>query len=161
MKSLTTTDISEMVLKTWMEKLPHHIHILVVSDEGIDKLAIMADKIYDMHSQTELYETHSNQVANSSTSPNNISLLLEKISSLEQRIEELHFHRQSNERSRNVEKYNRSSFRCRSRSRKRYDPKGNLCYYHFTFGSRCFPEKCRPPCNWKNQENFHSQQNQN
>ncbi|GFT20928.1 RT_RNaseH_2 domain-containing protein [Nephila pilipes] len=39
------------------------------------------------------------------------------------RIEELHFHRQSNERSRNVEKYNRSSFRSRSRSRKHYDPK--------------------------------------
>ncbi|GFS76094.1 RT_RNaseH_2 domain-containing protein [Nephila pilipes] len=76
-----------------------------------------------MHSQTELYETHSNQITNPSTSPNNISLLLEKISSLEQRIEKLHFHRQSNERSRNVEKYNRSSFRSRSRSRKRYDPK--------------------------------------
>ncbi|GFT19063.1 hypothetical protein NPIL_150151 [Nephila pilipes] len=61
MKSLATTDISEMVLKTlWMEKLQHHIkHIFVVSDEGIDKLAIMADKINDMHSQTELYETHS------------------------------------------------------------------------------------------------------
>ncbi|GFT42633.1 transposon Ty3-I Gag-Pol polyprotein [Nephila pilipes] len=46
-----------------------------------------------------------------------------KVSSLGQRIEELHFHRQSNERNRNVEKYNRSSFRSRSRSRKRYDPK--------------------------------------
>ncbi|GFS65790.1 transposon Ty3-I Gag-Pol polyprotein [Nephila pilipes] len=46
------------------------------------------------------------------------------------RIEELHFHRQSNERSRNVEKYNRSSFRSRSRSRKRYDPKepGKLAF---------------------------------
>ncbi|GFU41077.1 hypothetical protein NPIL_277821 [Nephila pilipes] len=113
-----------------------------------------------MHSQTELYETHSNQVANSCTSPNNISLLLEKISSMEQRIEELHFHHQSNERSRNVEKYN-ISFRSRSRKQKRYYPKGNLCYYHFTFGSRCFLEKCRPPCNWKNQDNLPSQQNQN
>lgn len=163
MKSLATNDISDMVLKTlWMEKLPHHIkHILVVSDEGIDKLAIMADKIIDMHSQTELYEAHSSEIKNSSASPNAISQLLEKISSLEQRIEELHFHRQPNNRSRSTEKNNRSWYRGRSKSRRRYNPDGKLCYYHFTFGSRCFPEKCKPPCNWKNQENLPAQQDQN
>lgn len=163
MKSLATNDISDMVLKTlWMEKLPHHIkHILVVSDEDLDKLAIMADKIYDMHSQTELYEAHSTEVKNASTSPNTISQLLEKISSLEQRIEELRFHRQANDRSRSTEKNTRFFSRDRSRSRRRYNPNGKLCYYHFTFGSRCFPEKCKPPCNWKNQENLHAQQNQN
>lgn len=163
MKSLATNDISDIVLKTlWMEKLPHHIkHILVVSDEGIDKLAIMADKIFEMHSQTELYEAHSSEVKNTSASPNTISLLLEKISSLEQRIEELHFHSQPNERSRSSEKNNRSFCRSRSRSRRRYDPNGKLCYYHFTFGARCFPDKCKPPCNWKNQENLPVQQNQN
>lgn len=163
MKSLATNDISDMVLKTlWMEKLPHHIkHILVVSDEGIDKLAIMADKIFDMHSQTELYDVHSTEVGNSSALPNTISQLLEKISSLEQRIEELHFHHQPNGRSRSNKRNDRSLSRGRSGSRRRYNPNGKLCYYHFTFGSRCFPEKCKPPCNWKNQENLPAQQNQN
>lgn len=165
MKSLATNDISDMVLKTlWLEKLPQHIkHILAVSDEGIDKLAIMADKIVDMHSQTELYQVNSTDVKNSSTSSNTISQLLEKISSLEQRIEELHFHQQPNGRSRSTERNNRSlsGNKSRSRSRRRYNPNGKLCYYHFTFGSRCFPEKCKPPCSWKNQENLPTQQNQN
>lgn len=163
MKSLATNDISDMVLKTlWMEKLPHHIkHILVVSDEGLDKLAIMADKIFEMHSQNELYEAHSTEFKNSSASPNTISQLLEKISSLEKRIDELHFHRQQNERSRSAERSNKSFSRVRSKSRRRYNPDGKLCYYHFTFGSKCFPEKCKQPCNWKNQENLPAQQNQN
>lgn len=163
MKSLATTDISDKLLKTlWMEKLPHHIkHILVVSDESIDKLAMMADKIFDLHSQTELYETHSTEVKNSSASKNEISQLFEKISSLEQRIEELHFHRQPNGRGRSKDKNNRLLNRGRSNSRKRYNPDGKLCYFHFTFGSRCFPEKCKPPCAWNDQGNLLVQQNQN
>lgn len=160
MKSLATTDISEMVLKTlWMEKLPHHIkHILVVSDESIDKLAIMADKIIDLHSQSELYETRSSEIKGQNMPPNIISQLLEKISSLEQRIEELQIHHQPNRRNHSGERLNRSL--SRGRSRKRYNPEGKFCYYHFTFGSRCFPEKCKPPCNWKNQGNLLAQQNQ-
>lgn len=163
MKSLATNDISDMVLKTlWMEKLPHHVkHILVVSDEGIDKLAIMADKIFDLHSQTELYEAHSTEVKNTSAPPSTISQLLEKISTMEQRIEELHFQHQPSGRSRSAERNNRSFSRDRSKSRRRYNPNGKLCYYHFTFGSRCLPGKCRPPCSWKAQENWPAQQNQN
>ncbi|GIY36783.1 hypothetical protein CDAR_296001 [Caerostris darwini] len=49
----------------------------------------MADKIFDKHSQRELYEAHSTKSKKSSISSNTISQLLEKISSLEQRIEEL------------------------------------------------------------------------
>ncbi len=163
MKSLATNDISDMVLKTlWMDKLPHHIkHILVVSDEGIDKLAIMADKIIDMHSQTELYEAQSSEIKSSSKSPNTIPQLLEKISSFKKRIEEIHFYREPNDISHSTETKDRPWYRGRSKSRRRYYPDGKLRYFHFTFRSRCFPKKCKSPSNWKNQKILPAQQNQN
>ncbi|GIY11227.1 hypothetical protein CEXT_131731 [Caerostris extrusa] len=68
------------------------------------------------------------------------------LSSLEQWIEELHFHNQPNKRSRatSTERKNRPLYRGRGRSRRRYSPDGKLCYHQFTFGSRYFPEKCKP-----------------
>ncbi|GFQ80383.1 hypothetical protein TNCT_683931 [Trichonephila clavata] len=47
LKTVATSDISENLIKTlWLEKLPELIKtILVDSDENLDKLAVMADKI--------------------------------------------------------------------------------------------------------------------
>ncbi|XP_035224919.1 uncharacterized protein LOC118197513 [Stegodyphus dumicola] len=49
-------DVSDKVLRTlWMEKLPDQVkNILIVSDEGTDKLATMADKILEMNPRIEL-----------------------------------------------------------------------------------------------------------
>lgn len=82
MKSLGGANITEKVLQTlWLDKLPESIKtILIVSKEDLDNLSIMADKIYDMNSTTEIYSASAdNSVLNS---------LLDKISNLEKQISE-------------------------------------------------------------------------
>ncbi|GFR08590.1 uncharacterized protein TNCT_347711 [Trichonephila clavata] len=54
MCSLGHSDISEKVLRTlWLEKMPESVrNIVIVSDEGLEKLATMADKIVEMSPRT-------------------------------------------------------------------------------------------------------------
>lgn len=150
LRSLATDVISDKVLKTlWLQKLPDNIrNVLLVSEEELAKLAIMADKISEMSPKSELYSINKESKLTED--------LVSRIASLEQAIAKLSIDRQPRPRSNAT---SRSSSRNRSRSRKRFDPRGKYCYYHFRFGSRCIPEKCQPPCSWMNSENSNTQQN--
>ncbi|GFX53238.1 uncharacterized protein TNCV_362321 [Trichonephila clavipes] len=151
LKTVATSDISDNLIKTlWLEKLPESIkNILVVSEENLSKLAVMADKISDMTPRTDIFATGKSLDCGEATSSRD-QLLLDRIQSLEEQICQLSILHKSRTKERN-------SFRpkSRSRSRKRFDPKGKYCYFHFRFGARCKPEKCSPPCAWnRNTENF-------
>lgn len=140
-----TKDISDKVLRTlWLEKLPDSVkNIIVVSDENLEKLAQMADKIVEMNPHMEFAKINKEP---------SYAALLDKISSLEQQIASLHV--QQRPRSRTP---NRHAGRHRSQSRKRYDPNGRFCYFHFKFGKKCLPEKCKQPCSWQQSENSSQQ----
>ncbi|UYV77009.1 hypothetical protein LAZ67_14002807, partial [Cordylochernes scorpioides] len=139
LRSLATSDISSNLIKTlWLEKLPDSMrNILLVSDEDVSKLASMADKIMDMTFSPDVCEASSSQ-----TSHNVMENLLEKISSLEKQVAEINL-----SRSRPSFRTQRQRSRSSSRIRRKYDPNGSFCYYHFRFGARCIPEKCKPPFN--------------
>ncbi|XP_035211021.1 uncharacterized protein LOC118185286 [Stegodyphus dumicola] len=57
LKSVATSDVSENLTKTlWLEKLPDSMrNIILVSDEELPKLAIMADKISAMTPSKDLW----------------------------------------------------------------------------------------------------------
>lgn len=152
MRGLATDDFSEKVLKSlWLDKMPDFIkNILLVSDEDLDKLASMADKIHDMKSENKICAVSSNTVSNSSDA------LFARIAALEQKIDALHLQDRSRPRYRHQ---NRNSSRSRSRTNKRFNPDGKFCFFHFKFGDRCRPEKCYSPCAWKKKaENSMTQQ---
>ncbi|GFX22025.1 hypothetical protein TNCV_3171761 [Trichonephila clavipes] len=155
LKTVATSDISDNLIKTlWLEKLPESIkNILVVSEENLSKLAVMADKISDMTPRTDIFATGKSLDCGEATSSRD-QLLLDRIQNLEEQICQLSILHKSRTKERN-------SFhpKSRCRSRKRFDPKGKYCYFHFRFGARCKPEKCSPPCAWnRNTENFSLQQ---
>ncbi|UYV81197.1 K02A2.6-like, partial [Cordylochernes scorpioides] len=137
LRSLATSDISSNLIKTlWLEKLPDSMrNILLVSDEDVTKLASMADKIMDMTFSPDVCSASSSQ-----TSHTNMENLLKKNSSLERQVSEINL-----SRSRPTSMNQGHRF---SRSRRKYDPKGKFCFYHFRFGVHCIPEKCKPPCKW-------------
>lgn len=160
LRTVATEDVSENLIKTlWLQKLPDLIkNILLVSEEDLNKLSIMADKISDMSPKTEAFSVkNSLETINDSMATASGNDLLNRIASLEQQISQLNVWRQSRPNSRGRENHSRS----RSRSRKRYNPKGKLCYYHFHFGNHCYPEKCKQPCSWNEpdsqQENLNLQ----
>ncbi|GBO25889.1 Transposon Ty3-I Gag-Pol polyprotein, partial [Araneus ventricosus] len=151
LRSVATSDVSENLIKTlWLGKLPDSIkNILIVSKEDTDSLAIMADKICDMSPKTEIYST--------SYEHNSSNELLDRVKNLEQQISALCIRTGARPRTRN-NNYFRNRSRSRSNRRHDFNPKGKLCYFHFRFGTKCFPEKCQPPCSWnqkpqENQEN--------
>ncbi|GBN24742.1 hypothetical protein AVEN_255705-1 [Araneus ventricosus] len=98
-----------------------------------------------MSPKTEIY---------SRSDHNSSKELLDRVKNLEQQISALCIRTGARPRTQNS-----SYFRNRSRSRRHdFNPKGKLCYFHFRFGTKCFPEECQPPCSWnkkpqENQEN--------
>ncbi|UYV84003.1 hypothetical protein LAZ67_X000860 [Cordylochernes scorpioides] len=78
LRAIATPDISEKLIRTlWLDKLPDSFKAsLLVSDEDVDKLAAMADKITDMTTKSEIY--YINHDTN--------KVLLDKISELERQI---------------------------------------------------------------------------
>lgn len=140
-----TDDISEKVLRTlWLEKMPDSVkNILVVSDESLDKLATMADKIVEMNPRTVEVAVATKQT------PGCIDELISKISALELQIAAMQGQRNSRGSSRDYSNRNRN----RSKSRRRYDPNGKYCFFHYKYGKKCLPEKCVPPCTFNDSGN--------
>lgn len=158
MQALAGVDISDKVLRTmWLEKLPDFIKgILIVSDEALEKLAVMADKILEMNPRSELYAASRSSInVKEQKSKDAVTMgdVLNKISALEQQIAAL----STGHRTRSRYRSPRNRSLSRHNSRKRYNPKGKYCYFHFRFGNKCEPTKCVQPCSWENQENSNKQ----
>ncbi|GFX01931.1 retrovirus-related Pol polyprotein from transposon 17.6 [Trichonephila clavipes] len=64
---------------------------------------------------------------------------LSKLVSLEEQLASLKLQR--NVQGSSPHHHQRS--RSRSKSRRRYNPQGRYCFYHFRFGMKCLPGKCR------------------
>ncbi|XP_035230247.1 uncharacterized protein LOC118202198 [Stegodyphus dumicola] len=81
MKSLAADDFLEKVLKSlWLDKMPDFIkNILLVGDENLEKLSMMADKIHDMKSGKEIF----------AVSPNVNDVVFARIAALEQKIDSM------------------------------------------------------------------------
>lgn len=140
-------DVSDKVLRTlWLDKMPDAVkNILIVSDENLEKIATMADKILEMNPKSEFASISKNEPP--------VDELLKKISALEHQIASLSV-RNFRPRTRSAKGHRSGS---RHRSKKRFDPQGKYCYYHFKFGAKCFQDKCQQPCSWKQPENFSQQ----
>ncbi|GFX34010.1 uncharacterized protein TNCV_912111 [Trichonephila clavipes] len=90
----------------------------------------MAYKIFEINSSSEIYS----------------ATAVDKVNLLEKRISELYINR----RKLRSEFRNSSQTRnkSRSRSRKHFNPNGKYCYFHFMFGNKCYPNKCKSSCSW-------------
>ncbi|KFM72312.1 hypothetical protein X975_06334, partial [Stegodyphus mimosarum] len=99
MQNLATDDISHKILKIlFLQKMPDsERNILIISDEDIEKLALMADRIIKMQPKQELYCT-SNIV---SPGADAITELQQQIVALDNKLEKLSVTRNSHPRSRN------------------------------------------------------------
>ncbi|XP_015929654.3 uncharacterized protein [Parasteatoda tepidariorum] len=112
MKNLGADDFSEKVLKSlWLDKMPNFIrNILLVSEESLDKLSTMADKIHEMKTGEEICTVSPNVTYNDA--------LIARIAALEQKIDSL----QINDRSRSKFRNNyRNTSRSRSHSIKAFN----------------------------------------
>lgn len=152
MKSLGgDVDVSETVLRTlWMEKMPDRIkNVLIVSEEDTEKLAVMADKIAEMYPRYELAPVQQAPAA----AP--YDALLARLASLENQIASLSVNHISRPRTRDATPSSRR--RSQSGSKRRYDPQGKYCWYHYRFGSKCHSDKCTQPCSWVSGSNSNSE----
>ncbi|UYV84673.1 hypothetical protein LAZ67_X003059 [Cordylochernes scorpioides] len=130
LRAIAKPDIFEKLIRTlWLDKLSDYFKaILLVSDEDVNKLAAMADKITDMTTKSEIYDI------NHDTN----KVLLDKISELERQISQInvdHYSRRDNLQP------NSARTRSRSRSNRRFNPNVKLCYYHYRYGKKCLPGK--------------------
>ncbi|BES89096.1 Hypothetical protein NTJ_13733 [Nesidiocoris tenuis] len=161
MQSLAGDGIADKVLKSlWMDKLPSFItSILVISEENLEKLAAMADRILDSNPRRhELSAVSAGSSASSSNSAN--SALVARVAALEAQIQSLMIRKsRSPKRGRSLSRdRSRGS---RNRSRSRYNPNGKYCYYHFMYGRKCEPGKCSQPCSWIVQDSENQKQQRN
>jgi hypothetical protein len=149
MKSLAGVDVSDKVIRTlWLDKLPVSVkNILIVSEENLDKLAVMADKIADMSPVNNACAVTSPTPPVDGSTTAIMKQLIDKISTLEDRVAAIQVDQQ---RFRSQERnFGNDRSRSRGRSRERYKPDGGLCFFHYRFGNKCRPEKCVQPCCWR------------
>ncbi|GFS99736.1 hypothetical protein TNCV_1095541 [Trichonephila clavipes] len=132
MRALAGTDVLEKALRTlWLNKMPDSVKcIVIVSEEHLDKIAAIADKIVEMAPRTVDIAAVQNSAG--------VDQLMAKIATLEGQIASLKLQRKFQSPSPHHHQRSRS----RSKSRRRYNPQGKYCYYHFRFGKKCLPGKC-------------------
>lgn len=143
MKQQAGTTLGEDFLKTlWLQRLPAQAQaILSVSEDSLDKLALMADKIHET-AGAGVEEIHG------SKSPlSEFSELRAQIAELSEQV--AHFSR-GRERQKRDFGGNRSFSRQRSKTPKSRGSR-DQCWYHFKFGNAA--RRCKPPCTFKNSEN--------
>lgn len=143
MRQQAGTTLGEDFLKTlWLQRLPAQAQaILSVSEDSLDKLAVMADKIH------EAAGVGVEEVCGSKPVFPEFSELRAQIAELTKQVE--HF-------SRNRERQKRGSGnRSFSRHERSQTPKGrgsrDQCWYHWKFGDAA--KRCKPPCVFKTRGN--------
>lgn len=161
MRQLAGTRLNDDLLQTlWLQRLPAQVQaILSVSEDTLDKLALMADKILEATENSPICYAIAHAQADTSTSnkqhiitPHQSTFAqnneADAITQIKQQISELTKQVQSLTAS-------QTSHRPRSRSgsRSRYTQQNNhgFCWYHYTFGQQA--KKCSKPCSFINQEN--------
>ncbi|GFV29742.1 uncharacterized protein TNCV_1925671 [Trichonephila clavipes] len=147
MRALAGTDVSEKALRTlWLDKMPDSVKcIVIVSEEHLDKIAAMADKIVEMAPRTVDIAAVQDSTG--------VDQLMAKIATLEGQIASLKLQR----KFRRPSSHHHQRSRSRNKSRHRYNPQERYCFYHFRFGKKCLPGKCVQPCSF-NEPGNESQQ---
>lgn len=144
MRQLADLKVEDDYLKIiFLQRLPKEVRniVSVVSDDGLDKLAAMADRIVDVLTPAKA-DVHTVQ---SGQSPD-IQALNQKIDELAEQVKRLSCSRRRRRRRRP-----RSTSRNRASSRSScssapYWPGRDLCWYHQTFGFQA--RYCRQPCSF-------------
>lgn len=135
MKDLVENKVYDELLKSlWMQRLSTNTQtILSTSEDTLEKLATMADRIHDIVSTNVCMEV---TPAATGTSPweGQLSEIIKRLDRME-----------SKRRKASPRRRERSGSRSRTRST---SASSGHCWYHKYFDQKA--KKCTSPCNWKN-----------
>ncbi|XP_067121516.1 uncharacterized protein [Centruroides vittatus] len=148
MRDLAGNHFSEDLLKSlWLSRLPHNIQaILAASNEKLQQLAAMADKIMELVSPAHIQTVEHDSVA--------ISTLENQVAELAKQVKNLSMSINNPRHSFRRSKYPSNNTRHRSKSRhsqRQSTSENGMCYYHATFGAQA--KKCKAPCSFLPAEN--------
>lgn len=154
MRNLAGTSISADLLKTlWLQRLPSNIQaILSISSETIDRLVVMADKIFETTDGHEIHKLDSHSRDNNLESQ--ISALTRQVADLNARFSRRDYDMEDRNSG---NRRNISNSRTRPRSRTPYNQTNKtqissgsgdkLCWYHSKWGDKA--SKCVGDCSYK------------
>lgn len=151
MRSLAGNSITADILKTlWLQRLPPNMQaILSISNENLDLLVVMADKIYEATSFTEIHKVSMQPKDNSVES---------QIVELTRQVSELRASCSFQNRNSRNSKLPRSRSQTPNRSYKQNlnskSSESKLCWYHSRWGEKA--RDCVGNCNYKS-DNKHKE----
>lgn len=137
MKELAASGVNGDILKSlWLQRLPVQVQtILVISTEDVDKLTVMADKILDVSSFSDVC------VYIGKHSEDDLNQVFQELNIVREEIAEL---QTSSQTSRSDSRFRRDRSRSRSKS---HNYRDGLCYYHFRYKDKA--HRCVQPSNYK------------
>lgn len=155
MKQLAGKTIGDDFLRTlWLQRLtPQTQAILSVSDDAVEKLAILADKIHETTSG-QVDEVRSSAFLRSCTPQSSSQPSFPGMSELYSVLAELKTEIKNLSKQRGRSQSRGRPDRSRSRKRKDNSPDSETngqCWYHRKFGKSA--NRCRSPCTWQKQGN--------
>lgn len=162
MRSLALDKVPDSTLRMmWTNHLPPHVRsVLAVSESfstktALDELALIADKMMETSTSTQISAVASTSAQAPSTS--DTQFLVEEIRKLSLEVAALKVSAQNQQQQyqyrRPFNRQNRSTSRGDSSNRSRSETPSPYCYYHRRFGKDA--RRCTTPCTFKNdkQEN--------
>lgn len=127
MRDLAGNEMNDNMLKSvWMSRLPPNVRsIISISSDSLDKLGILADKIFEVSDSPHVNAVSMPQNVSTAQSSleKQVSLLVKEVAELKTKFTQ------------------RPRSRSRSRGRSESD---EVCWYHRKFGDKA--KKCRQPC---------------
>ena len=135
MRDLAESKVSDELLKSlWMQRLPTNTQtVLSTSEDTLDKLATMADRIHDIVSPN-ICSTEVVSATNATPWENQLCEIIKRLDRIESR-------------GRSATPHRRRRFNSKSRTRAA-STESKYCWYHKRFGQEA--KKCTSPCSWKN-----------
>lgn len=140
MKSLAGSKFDDDLLRSlWMQRLPLSMQqILAVSNEKLEGLAKIADKINEVCEHTAQVHTIDNSGLNLQSLKNDIESLKLEINRISEAVSAIQVYISRRERSQSRERANGNKSKCES--------KIGLCYFHKRFGENAYT--CKKPCSF-------------
>lgn len=151
MRELSSGQLTDDILRNlWMQRLPKQVQsILSASSERLQELAMLADKIHEVTSDSSVFSLATNSGQNSVT--DQIKALTAQVQNLTEKVEKLSFNRSRNFSKNRFQKRNLSRSPSRPRDNS-YDSTSGMCFYHARFQDKA--KKCNAPCNYTPQGNL-------
>lgn len=152
MKNTAGNQCNDNIIKSlFLEQMPDQVRAILVanSEQNIDKLAILADKLVDLQRPNQVYAVRREEfVSQPSSMEASIIALTQQVKDLTSTVKQIQSRSRSHSRNRT---YLQKRGNNNNNTYRDTNQAANMCYFHKRF--KAAARNCKAPCSWDTKTN--------